>query len=617
MPVTSAEESSPTERPPRRIDCLACSSHYEEQEYNSDISDEQFEQNARESQHFEKINSEWFCQDHWGTCDDCEEIFQNEDLQPVNDQQFCTDHYQTCQDCGTFAPIDADWMRQAEDGPYCEDCSSYCDLCEEVFPIDQVGFYEENGEYLCEGCVITCHHCNTTIPESIATSDDDGRTVCQQCSDSTSTYECAECHQTRPSNAIRMVWGREENGKYVCARCMGAESGIIIKHLGTHDGILNLLRTTQGEETTFVLEHAVSRSRRGSEEPIKIYIEIPTRLIQPMLQAGIITTCSQRGPLHYVLPGAIQSSGACTLCHIIKQEENMPISKIGSYHSHSYTGKFKHMKKDLSNKEKMYFGIELETEFVDQPGVNMDYEIKGRTVLDALSGLYVGENDGSLRNGVEFISMPMSYEFIRSKTHINKLTTAMEIAHTLGAKNDLSTTAGLHVHVSRAAFDRPGKSRGDMEDDINWILTGFQRYMEVLARRPENNYCTYPMKMIKASQTFNIASRMFIDKKSVPKGGRAAINFGGSHDTYEFRIFNSTGRVDYIMAAVEMVRNISLCVINEDDIVGKTFKDIIFYKEAPYLKRYIDTLLLTRKNELEGWNSRKVKAEIELKKDNR
>ena len=93
---------------------------------------------------------------------------------------------------------------------------------------------------------------------------------------------------------------------------------------------------------------------------------------------------------------------------------------------------------------RLYLGWELETE-MNNSGCGPGW------MRDNLGLDYVGyKEDGSLDDGVEIVSHPMTWGFIRERT--KELTDALAKMVKAGIRSYQTDTCGMHVHLSRDAF---------------------------------------------------------------------------------------------------------------------------------------------------------------------
>ena len=98
-----------------------------------------------------------------------------------------------------------------------------------------------------------------------------------------------------------------------------------------------------------------------------------------------------------------------------------------------------------SPKDKRFYGVELEVEGAD----DADLKEAARAVRDVM-GAHLGDvqRDGSLNDGFEIITQPMSLDVHRNLW----ATDPLFLLRQKGFKSHQTTTCGLHIHVSRNAL---------------------------------------------------------------------------------------------------------------------------------------------------------------------
>ena len=232
------------------------------------------------------------------------------------------------------------------------------------------------------------------------------------------------------------------------------------------------------------------------------------------------------------------SHDAGMFVHVEYEYEPPEPQVIGSYHSSK-----NHVVKqydDWVKKHKRFFGVELEVE-MKNPDLNANE--KARELNDLINGGNVGqrvffERDGSLRNGFEIISNPMSLP-----AHRQLWSWLRDNKATIGMVSHKTTTCGLHVHVSR---DRLTKLQiAKMVAFVNNPEN--QDFMTALARRygeAATGFCRIK------------ASKAKVGQAAVSEDRYEAVNVTPRH-TVEFRIFKGTLKYESLVAAVEFVN--ALC----------------------------------------------------------
>lgn len=176
-----------------------------------------------------------------------------------------------------------------------------------------------------------------------------------------------------------------------------------------------------------------------------------------------------------------------------------------------------------------FMGVELEVEVGDGDRARIVERLN-----DAINGGEVGhrvffERDGSLQNGFEVITQPMSLQKIRETFGFLNQRNLVG-----GLKSHDTTTCGLHIHVSRQGLSslQIAKMVCFVNDpDNKWMI-------EAVARRYSTGYCTIREKRMGTAH-------MSADRYE-------AINLT-NRKTIEFRIFKGSLKYDAVVAAAEFV----------------------------------------------------------------
>lgn len=216
---------------------------------------------------------------------------------------------------------------------------------------------------------------------------------------------------------------------------------------------------------------------------------------------------------------------------------------IGSYHSSKHQIRFQ--RDDWTSKHSRFLGVELEVEMVDRYAERND---KARQLNDLINGGDVGkkvffENDGSLTNGFEVVTNPMSLPAHRElwKWLQDKSATKGLISHK--GRDGNSSSCGLHVHVNRDSLTKLqiAKMVAFVNNPDN------QEFMTALARRygqAATGYCRIKADKAKVGKAASSSDRY------------EAVNVTPRH-TIEFRIFRGTLKYESLVAAIEFVH--ALC----------------------------------------------------------
>lgn len=291
----------------------------------------------------------------------------------------------------------------------------------------------------------------------------------------------------------------------------------------------------------------------------------------------------------------------------------------------------------------LYYGIEVEVEFDDFTIYNTDNDDddyyddddnwKIEEVLSEFSsiteGLFVYEHDGSLTNGVEFISRPCSYAYWTSPDVVERLEKGFEYLKSEGARVEQPNTNGMHIHISRKFFDKGQtklENRHMAYEGFDWLFQKFQTEFEALGGRKYTDYCQSKAEKLRKSllddnwrvREYNADIEM---KCTLKKGGEmargdhySAVNLSG--DTIEARIFKSTTDYKQILSNIELVRNIAHAVREED--IEKSLNEILHTKDNLYLDEHIQKVRMALKKNGETLDLDKVndnKIEITVGKE--
>ena len=291
---------------------------------------------------------------------------------------------------------------------------------------------------------------------------------------------------------------------------------------------------------------------------------------------------------------------ACTRCmknKIIQAEKTettlrVQRIKVDNYHPREHA-KFKQTKYRMKKEHPyLYYGVEIEVEL---PSTVSRREF-AETVVMGTEGMFVAERDGSLRNGVEFISRPTSYARWSDKETIKRLDRMFEIFEEWGVKKVKQDTAGMHIHMSKKFFQKTkGKTEKQQIDDMAWVFELYDQEVEAFSRRRFNQYCrtkkSLAKKMISSSRlmtnNFDITLRKDGIVKSMGSGDSHHHIIAETAQTVELRSFKTPESTLQLMGAIEFSRNIAhFCRKYQPE--GLNLKQILSSKESPFLDAYME-----------------------------
>ena len=214
----------------------------------------------------------------------------------------------------------------------------------------------------------------------------------------------------------------------------------------------------------------------------------------------------------------------------------------------------------------LYIGFELEVEFplsnVDEMNDLSDYiEMKYDEILCC-------KWDSSLNNGFEFISHPIHVELYENGYMESVLTKLLGDLTKYGGV--VSSTTGLHFHVSRKGFSRNGFSRRilclmtNFREELMKHSGRFDYRLEGDGERSRFNYCQFPALTLSDINTNELA---------ITRGHRTALNCAND-DTIEFRFFAATLSVKDFLKRVSIVINL-VRAGNNESVHNVSIKTII------------------------------------------
>lgn len=223
-----------------------------------------------------------------------------------------------------------------------------------------------------------------------------------------------------------------------------------------------------------------------------------------------------------------------------------------------------------------YFGVELE---IDGAGKDDDYATKILDIANMREDHIYIKTDGSLDDGMEIVTHPMSLEYHKDFCW-DKI---MHHAVFLGYRSHQTSTCGLHVHVNRNSF---AKSREEQDAVISRILYFVEHHwneMLKFSRRSE-----YAMNRWAARYGYENSPKAIMDKAKKNYGRYVAVNLCNYH-TIEFRLFRGTLKHNTLIATMELVNKIcELAVLMDDDGISKiSWSEFVAGITEPELIQYL------------------------------
>ena len=258
------------------------------------------------------------------------------------------------------------------------------------------------------------------------------------------------------------------------------------------------------------------------------------------------------------------------------------------------------------NEERLFFGIEIEVEARDNKSASAMHAYQ----LESLDLAYL-KNDGSLNNGFEIVTHPMSHDFFK-----NEATELWTVLEDLRSKSGMrvkawdTSTCGLHIHISRTGFN----GGAHMHRFLNLVYSNPDFY-STLAGRTSDQWAKFT-DIYKADYRRNgdgeriwdgdgyviDRKRTFMHKLDTSRNSDrySAVNTN-NYATLEMRIFRGTvngdtikSQLDLAHASVEYTRNLTVQDVREGALSADNLMWYVFQHEElyPELSARIDKLVV-------------------------
>jgi hypothetical protein len=203
-----------------------------------------------------------------------------------------------------------------------------------------------------------------------------------------------------------------------------------------------------------------------------------------------------------------------------------------------------------------YFGVELE---VDDGGCDEENAalILNMTNDDAEDKLYI-KKDGSLNEGMELVSHPMSLQYHKDSMPWQEIMRKLVV---LGYQSHKTSTCGLHCHINRTAFGDDADKQDEVIARIIYFVEHHWAEMLKFSRRTQYQMerwaNRYGMK--------NKPKELMDDVKNRSSSRYTCVNIQ-NYNTIEFRMFRGTLKYNTFVATLELIDeicNVALSLTDE------------------------------------------------------
>jgi hypothetical protein len=283
-----------------------------------------------------------------------------------------------------------------------------------------------------------------------------------------------------------------------------------------------------------------------------------------------------------------------------------PTSDNGIRLIHDYSYRPDAIFHSTNDDERLFFGIEIEVEARDDLRDSAEYAHQ----LEALDLAYL-KHDGSLNNGFEIVTHPMSHDFFKNEaSDFFRVMEGLRSQQGIRVKSWDTRTCGLHIHISRTGFS----SGSHQHRFLNLVYTNPDFY-STLAGRTSDQWAKFTdiyqreykrdangERIFHEDTGYEIETkRTFKHKLDMERSSDrySAVNTL-NRETLEMRIFRGSvnsdtikSQLDLAHASVEYTRNLTVQDVTQGALTSDNFMWYIFEHELlyPELVARIDKLI--------------------------
>lgn len=228
---------------------------------------------------------------------------------------------------------------------------------------------------------------------------------------------------------------------------------------------------------------------------------------------------------------------------------------------------------------KLFYGIELE---IDGGGEDSSNAQKLLDYVNQDNDYIYAKHDGSLLNGFELVSHPMTLEY-----HLNEVDYSgmFERAVAMGYRSHQVSTCGLHCHVNRSAFGNTYEEQEVVVARIVFFVENHWNELLKFSRRTEYAMNRWASRYGISENTQNTYKKA----KERHLGRYVAVNLE-NYNTIEFRLFRGTLRYHTFVATIQLVDEIcQTCInLNDEELEGLSWSSFVLdIKDKPELIEYL------------------------------
>ena len=226
----------------------------------------------------------------------------------------------------------------------------------------------------------------------------------------------------------------------------------------------------------------------------------------------------------------------------------------------------------------LYLGVELEVDDGD------DINETVKEIHESMNWIYCKE-DGSLDDGFELVSHPMTLDFVMNKKECYEDNFKYIVNN--GFRSDMASTCGLHCHVNRDFFGDNTDTQDLHIAKIVLLVNNLWNDMVKFSRRTESQLNRWAKRYGLIDEVNKENEEAVIQCCKGQNNRYFAVNLQ-NRNTIEFRIFKGSLNVETFYATLQLVDNICRLVkeIDLKDVNSITMEDIITYDNYEELTSY-------------------------------
>ena len=406
------------------------------------------------------------------------------------------------------------------------------------------------GEYtVCNDCIeakgyVTCDHCGALKPLADIHDGITGDKVCNDCFDGIIT--CEWCNEDHYKDEMTLV----HNNTWLCRGC--AEDAYVCDDCGEVISINDVYSTDDGihcmacyNDRYVMCYHCGDSLELNSADCIDIG---RGQYVCNDCYCENYRRCESCGDILHNDDVYYDEDAECDCCEsCYSNKEPKTINDYGYKPSPKFYGGESYNRG--RNRQELFLGIEDECENEVRSIDNID---GAQSLLNTMNGknehVYC-KHDGSLDNGFEIVSHPMTLAYHKSIPWESGL---RELGR-MGFRSHDTDTCGLHIHVNKNFFTV------NQQIKLGIFIAENKGYMERLGRRAENSYAKFKDVKYRGKRFANTND----------EGRYEALNWQ-NRNTIEFRLYKGTLNYKTFMATLELTDAICWFVktVNTVQIVG-------------------------------------------------